>query len=230
MRFERPHPGPFFMADSLASMANLVGGGKGSFMNRTNSAIPGPAAAARAFTMWAAALAATSMLFLAPAVSADALICEVPRDGSPRRYLIDIDDRGNAITVVNADTNHTYPITVGELTPERLLFAFNGIRMDAAKFVRHGKVVNLSVTTHADALLDRSTNTLTEIGYLTDERGEILSLEQLKAMQAEEEAWLSKRKGGSSHSPMFWLFIEAAIYRYDGLCRAAPSRPGTGID
>ena len=60
------------------------------------------------------------MFLLAPVVSADALICEVPDDGSPRRYLIDIDDRRSTVTVVNADTNHTYPVTVGELTSERL--------------------------------------------------------------------------------------------------------------
>jgi len=199
-------------------------------MNRTNSAIPGSAVAARAFTAWVAAIAATSMFLLAPVVSADALICEVPDDGSPRRYLIDIDDRRSTVTVVNADTNHTYPVTVGELTSERLLFAFNGIRMDATEFVRHGKVVTLSLTTHADALLDRSTNVLIEIGYLTDDKGEILSLEQLKSMQAEEETRLEKHMGGPSHPPMSWLFLEAAFHRHEGLCRAAPSHPGTGQD
>jgi len=102
--------------------------------------------------------------------------------------------------------------------------------MDATEFVRHGKVVTLSLTTHADALLDRSTNVLTEIGYLTDDKGEILSLEQLRSMQAEEETRLAERKDGPSHHPMFWLLLEAAFHRYEGLCRAAPPHPGTGQD
>lgn len=60
------------------------------------------------------------------------------------------------------------------------------MHMDATEFVRQGKLVSMSLTTHTEALLDRSTNTLTRIGYVTDDKGEILSLEQLRAMQAEE--------------------------------------------
>jgi len=172
-------------------------------MDRINSPVPGGTVAESAFDAWTAALAATSMLLFAPAVSADELICEVSRLGSTDRYLINIDDRRSAVTVADADTNQPCPITVGELRPERLLFAFNSLRMDPTKFVRQGKVVTMSVTTHAEALLDRSTNTLTQIGYVTDDKGEILLLENLTAMQAEEEARALKEMGGPSHDPMF---------------------------
>ena len=192
-------------------------------MDRINSQIPGRTVAASAIHIGAAAITATLMLLFAPAVSADELICEVLRDDSPQRYLINIDDRRSTVTVVDADDpNQPYPLTVGELTPDRVQFAFNGMRMDAAKFVRQGKLVTMSLTTHADALLDRSTNTLVEIGYVTDDKGAILSLEDLRAMQAEEEDWVLKRKSGPSHHPMFWLFLEVATYRYEGSCRVAP--------
>ena len=191
-------------------------------MDKINLLIPGPTVDDSAFNAWAAVLAATSMLFFAPAVSADKLICEVAREDRPHRYLIDIDDGGRTVTVVNADTNQSYPVTAGELTPERVVLAFNGIRMDATKFVRQGKVVTMSLTTHAEAFIDRSTNTLIETGYVTDDKGEILSLETLRAMQTEEEARMPKKKSGPTHDPMFWLFLEVATYRHDGSCRAAP--------
>jgi hypothetical protein len=196
-------------------------------MDRISSPMPGGPVAESALNVWAAALAATLMLFFAPAVSADDLICEVSRDGSPQRYLVNIDDRRSTVTVVDADDpNQPYPLTVGELTPDRVQFAFNGMRTDAAKFVRQGKLVTMSLTVHADVLLDRSTNTMVEIGYVTDDKGEILSLEDLRAMQAEEEDWVLRRKSGPSHHPMFWLFLEVATYRYEGSCRVAQPHPG----
>jgi len=97
------------------------------------------------------------MLLFAPTVSADELVCEVSRDGSPHRYLINIDDRRSTVSVVDPDdTNRPYSVTVGELRPERAL----------------------------------------------------------------------KEKSGPSHHPMFWLFLEAAAYRYEGSCRVAPPHPG----
>ncbi len=199
---------------------------KVSSMDGINSPIPVLAVAESAFSAWVAALAATLMLLFLPAVSADELICEVLRDGSPVRYLISIDDQRGTVAVVDADTNKPTPVTIGELRPERMLFAFNGMRMDPTKFVRHGKVVMMSLTTHADGLLDRSTNSFTEIGYVTDDKGQIVSLEDLKELQAEEEAWMARQKDGTGHHPMFWLFLEATTYRYDGLCRTAPPHPG----
>lgn len=196
-------------------------------MVRSNSPIPECTVTESNPNAWAAALTATAMLLFAPAGSADELICEVSHNGSPHRYLINIDDRRSSVSVVDADdTNQPYPVTVGELRPERVLFAFNGMRMDATEFIRLGKVVAMSLTTHADALLDRSTNTLIEIGYVTDDKGEILSLEDLRAMQAEEEARALKKTSGPSHHPMFWLFLEAATYRYEGSCQDAPPHPG----
>ena len=62
------------------------------------------------------------MLLFAPTVSADELVCEVSRDGSPHRYLINIDDRRSTVSVVDVvDANQPYPVTVGELRPERVL-------------------------------------------------------------------------------------------------------------
>jgi hypothetical protein len=196
-------------------------------MDRINPPLPGWTVAASALHIGATALTATLMFLLAPAVSADELICEVLRDGSSQRYLIKIDDRRSTVTVTDAaDSKQTYPLTVGELTPDRVQFAFNGMRTDAAKFVRQGKLVTMSLTVHADVLLDRSTNTLVEIGYVTDDKGEVLSLEDLKAMQAEEANWLLKSKGGLSYHPMFWLFLEVATYRYEGSCRVAQPHRG----
>ena len=191
-----------------------------------HSPIPRPDVVDSARGAWAAALATASMVLFVPAVSADELICEVPRDGVQDRYLIDIDDRRGTVAVVDADTTKPIPVTVGELTPGRVSFAFNGMRLDPTKFVRDGKVVTMSVTINQDALLDRSANSLTEIGYVTDEQGKILSLEDLKALQAEEEAWMAKKKNGPSHHPMFWLMLRVATDRRDGACHTAPPQPG----
>ena len=191
-----------------------------------HSPIPRPDVVESARGAWAAALATASMVLFVPAVSADELICEVPRDGVQDRYLIDIDDRRGTVAVVDADTTKPIPVTVGELTPGRVSFAFNGLRLDPTKFVRDGKVVTMSVTIHQDALLDRSANSLTKIDYVTDEQGKILSLEDLKALQAEEEAWMAKKKNGPSHHPMFWLMLRVATDRRDGACHAAPPQSG----
>ena len=46
------------------------------------------------------------------------------------------------------------------------------MRMDETEFFRQGEVVATSLTTYADALLERSTNTLIKSGYVTDDKEE----------------------------------------------------------
>lgn len=160
-------------------------------------------------------------------VATDKLLCEVARGGSTLRYLVDIDDRARQVNVTNADGGQSMPVTIIELAPERVAVAFNSLVLDPTEFVREGKIVRLSLALNSGALIDRSTNTIVEAGYVMDDKGEELSLEQLRAMKAEEEAQLVRKKSGPSHHPFFWMFLETATYRHEGTCHVAPPRPGT---
>ncbi|MCU0972648.1 MAG: hypothetical protein MUF80_01615 [Burkholderiales bacterium] len=186
---------------------------------------PGRPSTGGSLDAWVRGLVATSMVLLAPAVAADRLECDVAGRDGQSRYLIDIDDGGGTVTVTDAHDRPLY-VTVQELTSERILLAFNSLRLDATQFVRGGRVVSLALTISSGALIDRSTNTMVAIGYVTDDKGERLSLETLRAMQQEEEVRLREKKRGPNHNPMFWMMLEVATYRLEGTCRPAPAVPG----
>ena len=193
-------------------------------MKDTNSANHGPPSTVPTIIGWVAAMA---MLPFAPVVAADELLCEVARAGSPQGYLIDIDDSHDTATVTDLKTSRPLPITVGELTADRVVLAFNSLLLDATEFVRDGSVVSLSLVLRSEAHIDRSANTMTVIGFVTDDKGEMLSLEQLRALRQEEEVRLQEKRTGPHHDRIFWLFLEVASHRDEGTCQSAPPRSAT---
>ena len=162
------------------------------------------------------------ILLFAPTVAADELICTVAEDHGSHQYLIDIDDDGGKVIVTNPKTNKPMPVTVAELTPQRVLLGFNSLALNPMEFVRQGKVVSLPLTINRAALVDRSTNRMIEAGFVTDDKGEVVSLEQIHAMEAEEEAYRRKHKNGPRHPKGFWLLFEVGTFRSEGVCDRAP--------
>lgn len=196
-------------------------------MNNGSPAGSGLSLIAMIFEASVATLVSTSMLLLAPTVAADELICAVAEDIGSHQYLIEIDDDRGKVTVTDPKTNKSMPVTVAELTPQRALLGFNSLALNPMEFVRDGRIVSLPLMINRAALVDRATNRMVEAGFVTDDKGEIVSLEQIHTMKAEEEGYRRKDKNGLSHPQVFWSMFEAAIFRYEGLCNPAPPHPGS---
>lgn len=168
------------------------------------------------------ALVSAWMLLLAPTVTADELICEIPENQGSHQYLLKIDDSSGKVIVTDPKTDKSMPVTVAELTPRRALLGFNSLALSPMEFVREGKIVSLQLTINRVALVDRSTNWMVETGFVTDDMGETVSLEQIHTMRAEEEGYRRKRRNGPNHPQMLWSMFEVATFRYEGPCNHVP--------
>lgn len=76
------------------------------------------------------ALVATWMFLIAPAVLASELICTVAENSDSRQYLLEIDDDRRTATVTDPKDDQPVPVTVVELTPQRILLGFNSLALE----------------------------------------------------------------------------------------------------